>query len=75
MRKIKPLRKGSLAGKVLRALGMHRGIELSLSSEEEKKYPGVSTYYDHIILRNAMLEAERLKAKALMEYRRRNLAR
>jgi len=77
MRKIKPLRKGSFARKILRALGKDSGFELSLPSREEKT-SGVSAYsshYDyHKQLRNAMLEAEKLKAKAIMEIQRHNLA-
>ncbi|MCK4481813.1 hypothetical protein KAU55_01200 [Candidatus Bathyarchaeota archaeon] len=71
MRKIKPLRKGSFASRVMRALGMHRGSELPFTLQEEKRHPDVSTSYNNIILRNAKLEAKRLKAKALMEHEKR----
>jgi len=77
MRKIKPLRKDSFAGKILRAFGKDIGLELPLPSRE-KKTSGVSAYSPHndyhMELRNAMLEAERLKAKALMHYERCNSA-
>ena len=77
MRKIKLKRKGFF-GKVFRAFGTDSGLELPLPSRE-KKTSGVSAYsqhYDyHKQLRNAMLEAEKHKAKAMMEYKRRNLAR
>jgi len=77
MRKIKLQRKGFF-GKVLRAFGKDSGLELPLPSRE-KKTSGVSAYsphYDyHKQLRNSMLEAEKHKAKAMMEWQRRNLAR
>jgi len=75
MKKIKPLGKGSFASRVLRTLGMQRGIELPFTSQEEKRHPNVSIFHDYSILRNDMLEAERLKAKAFMELERRSLAR
>jgi hypothetical protein len=78
MRKIKTLGEGSFARKVLRALGKDSGFELPLRSREEK-HPGVSAYhpyYDfHKEFRKALLEAERLKAKGIAEYQRRNLPR
>ena len=77
MRKIKLQRKGFL-GKVLRAFGKDSGLELPLPSRE-KKTSGVSVYFPHYDyhkqLRNAMLEAEKNKAKAIMELQRRNSAR
>jgi len=77
MRKVKLQRKGFF-GKVLRAFGKDSGLELPLSSRE-KKTSGVSAYFPHYDyhkqLRNAMLEAEKHKAKAMMELQRRNLAR
>ncbi len=77
MRKIKLQRKGFF-GKVLRAFGKDRGLELPLPSRE-KRASGVSAYFPHydyhMELRNAMLEAEKHKAKAIMELQRRNLAR
>ena len=78
MRKIKPLRKGSFFHRVLRALGKNSGFELPLRFRGEKPH-GVSAYHAHYDfhkeLKNAMLEAERLKAKGIMEYQRRNLPR
>lgn len=77
MRKIKLQRK-SFFGKVLRAFGKDSGLELPLPSRE-KKTSGVSAYFPHYDyhkqLRNAMLEVEKHKAKAIMEWQRRNLAR
>jgi len=77
MRKIKLQREGFF-GKVLRAFGKDSGLELPLPSRE-KKTSGVSAYFPHYDyhkqLRNAMLEAEKHKAKAIMELQRRNLAR
>ena len=78
MRKIKPRGKNSIASKVLRALGKDSCFESPLPSQE-KKHLGVSVSYAHYDfhkeLRNAMLEAEQLKAKGIMEYQRRNLPR
>lgn len=77
MKKIKLQRKGFF-GKVLRAFGKDSGLESPLPSREEKA-SGVSAYSPHHDyhkqLRNAMLKAERHKAKAIMEMQRRNLAR
>jgi hypothetical protein len=77
MRKIKLQRKGFF-GKVLRAFGKDSGLELPLPSREEKT-SGVSAYFPHYDyhkqLRNTMLEAEKHKAKAIMELQRRNLPR
>ena len=77
MRKIKLQRKGFF-GKVLRAFGKDSGLELPLPSRE-KKTSGVSAHFPHydyhMELRNAMLEAEKHKAKGIMELQRRNLSR
>lgn len=77
MKKIKLQRKGFF-GKALRAFGKDSGIELPLPSRE-KKTSGVSAYFPHYDyhkqLRNAMLEAEKHKAKVIMELQRRNLPR
>jgi hypothetical protein len=73
MKKIKLRRQGFFGSKVVRAFGKDSGIELPLPSRE-KKTSGVSAHYDyHVELMNAMLEAEKLKAKAIMEIQRRNL--
>jgi len=69
MRKIKSLEKSFFAGKVLRALGVRGGVELSLPSKEEKR-PGVSAYCSHNELRKAKLEAIQAKAVGMMEYQR-----
>jgi hypothetical protein len=77
MRKIKLQRK-SFFGKVLRTFGKDSGLELPLPSRE-KKASGVSAYSPHYgyhkQLRNAMLEAEKHKTKAMMEYKRRDSVR
>jgi len=77
MRKIKLQRKGFF-GKVLRAFGKDSGLESQLPSRE-KKTSGVSAYFPHYDyhnqLRNTMLEAEKHKAKVIMDLQRRNLAR
>lgn len=78
MRKTKPVGKGSFARRILRILGKASGFELPIPSREEK-HPGVSAYNTHCdfhkVLRNAMLQAEQSKAKAIMEYQRRDLPR
>jgi len=77
MRKIKPLGKGSFARKILRALRKDSGFEQTFPCQE-KKHLSFSVGYAHYgfdkELRNAMLEAEKHKTKALMEIQRRNLA-
>jgi len=77
MRKIELQRKGFF-GKVLRAFGKDSGLESPLPSRENQT-SGVSVYFPHYDyhkqLRNAMLEAEKHKAKAIVEYRRRDLPR
>jgi hypothetical protein len=75
MRKIRPRGKGFFRNKALRALGNDSSLEFPFSYQEEKS-SSVSpfySHYDHKELMNAVLEAERLKAKAEWEYRRRNL--
>lgn len=73
---MKPLKKGKgyLRSRVLRLLGKNKGFELSLYSQEEKKF-GVSelyTRYDFTKeLRDAKLEAEQDKAMGIMEFHRR----
>jgi len=77
MRKIRLRGKGSFGSRVLRALGKTSDLELSFALQE-KKCSGVSAYHMHYSfhkeIRNAMLEAERLKAKGIMEYQRRRSA-
>jgi hypothetical protein len=75
MRKIRLRGKGLFHNKVLRALGNDSDLEFPFSYQEEKS-SGVfpfDSHYDHKEFMNAMLEAERLKAKAEWEHRRRNL--
>jgi hypothetical protein len=78
MRKIQPLRKSSFISRVMRAIGRKSGFELHLPFQE-KSQTGVSKYYPHYgfqsELRNAVLEAERQKAKSIMDFQRRNSAR
>jgi epoxyqueuosine reductase QueG len=78
MKKIKLPKKSFFGSKIIRAFGKDSGLESPLPSRE-KKTSGVSAYSPHHDyhkqLRNAMLEAEKHKAKAIMEYKRRNLAR
>jgi hypothetical protein len=76
MRKIQPVRKGSFINRVMRAIGINSGLELHGPSEEESQ-TGISIYYPHYDyhkeVMNAMLEAEKSKAEAIMRYQRRNL--
>jgi hypothetical protein len=77
MKELKPLRrgKGSLTSKVIRAMGKSSGFELPLPSQK-KKLTGVSAYHEPYDIqrkfRNALLEAERLKAKDIMQIQRRS---
>ena len=74
MKEIKPRRKGSLIGRVLRILrGTNRILEEPLSVKEEI-HVGISAsnYYSYRKeIETAWLEAERKKAKALMEWQKR----
>ncbi len=76
MRKAKPVGKGSLVRKVLRALGRDSGFEFPLASKE-KKPCGVSAYQAnrdfHKEITNAMLEAENSEVEGILGYQRRNL--
>jgi hypothetical protein len=77
MKELKPLGKGkgSLSGKVIKALGKSSGFELPLPSPEEKS-TGVSAYHESYDVqrefKNAMLEVERLRAKDIMQFQRHN---
>jgi len=72
MKEIKPRRKGSLIGRVLRILRINRILEEPLSVQEEI-HVGVpaSNYYNHREEARAVLEAERQIAEALMEWQKR----
>lgn len=76
MRKVKPRGKVSFGGRLLRAFERVSGFELPVP-HREKSQTGVSTEYlsydSQSNLSEAMLEAERRKAEALMNYQRRNL--
>lgn len=67
---MKPLEKSSFLKTVLRALGMEKGsVSPSLSPAENK--PGDSaSYVPHGFTRTALLEAERAKAEAMIELKR-----
>ena len=72
MKTIKPQKKGSLTGKVLRLFGTNRGFEEPSSDQEETRVGIPATnYYNHKGIKSALLEAERKKAEALMEWQRR----
>ena len=66
--------KGFILKKVLRALGKDVGLESPFPSKEERtsNVSPFQSHYAHKQFRNDMLEAERLKAEAIMENRRRN---
>ena len=75
MKELKPQGKGSIASKVIRAMGKESGFRIPLPSLEEKP-AGVSAYYVPYDvqkeLRNALLEVEKQKAKHIMDTHRRN---
>jgi len=74
MRELKPLGKGSLSGKVIKAFGKSGGFELPLPSLK-KESTGVSANHESYDVqrefRNALLEAEKLRAKDIMQFQRR----
>jgi len=61
----------------MKAIGNRTGFELHLPFQE-KSQTGFSTYYPHYAFHreviNAMLEAEKHKAEAIMNYQRRSFA-
>ena len=74
MKRIKPLKKGSLTGKILRLLGPNRGFEEPSNDQEEITPVGIPAnnyYINRKEIETALLEAEQKKAKALMEWQRR----
>jgi len=76
MKEKKPRRKGSLIGKVLRSLGMDKGFEELSSDQEQMVHAGISgnNHFKHRReMETALLEAERRKAEALMEWQKRRL--
>jgi predicted AlkP superfamily pyrophosphatase or phosphodiesterase len=76
MKKIQ-LRKNSSTDRVTRAISINSELQLNVSSKEENQ-TGLFTYhpnYDsHKEVMNALLEAEKHKAMAIMYYQRRSLA-
>jgi len=77
MKELKPLGKGkgSLSGKVIKALGKSSGFELPLPSLK-KESTGVSTYHESYDIqkefKNALLEVERRRAYDIMQIQRHN---
>jgi len=72
MKEIRPRRKGSLKGRVLRILRINRILGEPLSVQEEI-HVGIpaSNYYNHREEVRARLEAERKMAEALREWQKR----
>ena len=70
MQKMKPLGKGSFLRSVLRKLGMGEGCASSSLPNAQTKPSDSSNYVGNDFTRTASLEAERVKAKAIMETRR-----
>lgn len=75
MKRLKPRGKFSFASKVIQALGRDSGFKLPFTVRE-KKPTGVSAYHvpyvAHNEFKNALLEAERLKGKSILEIQRHN---
>ena len=74
MKKVKPEKKGSLTGKLLRLLKPSSSIQESISLQEKNVSVGIpsNSYHDHHKeIKTALVEAERKKAEALMELQRR----
>ena len=74
MKTTKPQKKGSLTAKVLRLLRTNRGFEEPSSDQEEIVHVGIpaNNYCNcRKEIETALLEAERKKAEALMEWQKR----
>jgi len=73
MKKVVPRKKGASIGRVLRFLRMNRRVEQSSSYQEIAYVPTpTESYHSHPKeLKAALLEAERRKAEALMEWQKR----
>ncbi len=74
MKEIKPRRKVSLKGRVLRLMGMNGGFEELSSDQKQMGHAGNSenNYYKYQReVETTLLEAERKKAEALMEWQKR----
>lgn len=66
------LKKSSLLGKLLQLLKPKGGLSEAVSLQEDNVDVPVSSYYDYRReIETTMLEAERKKAKALMEWQKR----
>ena len=73
MKEIKPRKKGSLIGTLLRSLIKSMGFEKSASGQEEAVHASISggDHYNYRRIQAALVEAERKKAEALMEWQKR----
>jgi len=78
MKELKTRGKGSFASKVIKTLGIKRGLRVSIPSRE-KKIAGISLHYTQYDvarankeLKNVLVRAESLKAKHIMEIQRRH---
>ncbi|MFB0514019.1 MAG: hypothetical protein ACETVQ_00430 [Candidatus Bathyarchaeia archaeon] len=73
MKEIKPRKKGSFIGTLLRSLIKSIGFEKSASGQEEIVHASVSggDYHNYRRIETARVEAERKKAQALMEWQKR----
>jgi len=73
MKKIKRLEKSSITSAILRALRLEKGFVLRLNFRSEN-HSDTSTYFPHHDfhrnLENAVLEAEQVKAKAIMGFQK-----
>jgi hypothetical protein len=76
MKKIQSLEKVFFASRVIRAIKNNIGFE-SQAASQEKSQTGISIDYPHYAfprgVMNATLEAEKQKAMAIMDYKRRSL--
>ena len=77
MKELKTRGKGSFSSKVIKTLGIKRGLR-ALTPSREKKIAGVSIHYPQYDvarvnkeLKNVLVRAESLKAKHIMEIQRR----
>jgi len=74
MKRIKPLKEGSLTGRIVRLLGLNKGFEEPYSNQEETIHVGIlaDNYHNYWKeIRTAFSEAERKKAMELMEIQKR----
>ena len=73
MKEIKSRKKGSLIGTRLRSLIKSMGFKKSASGQEETVNASISggDHYNYRRIQTALVEAERKKAEALMEWQKR----